>query len=290
MKWIKFFIPLLITLGLSYVLNTSSPFGIQDIPALGKLMSPFEGFWQNAKAESKSDYKNRRLKGLKANVEVVYDERLVPHIFADNLEDALFAQGYVTAQHRLWQMDIATRAAAGQLSEVLGARTLEYDRLQRRRGMLVAAERAVESWKESEDYYLLEAYAAGVNAYIQKLSPKDYPTEYKLMGFQPTPWTMLRSALFLKNMAQTLNFRYEDLEATNSLAMFGNATFDFLFPELNQKQSPVIPVGTIFKTDSIRQSNLTDTIPLPIGQRIPYPALPRSEVGIGSNNWAVFWY
>lgn len=287
MKWIKFLVPLFMTLGLSYVLNTSSPFGIQDMPALGKLMSPFEGFWQNAKAESKSDYKNQKLKGLKANVEVVYDERLVPHLFASSLEDALFAQGYVTAQHRLWQMDIATRAAAGQLSEVLGARTLEYDRLQRRRGMLLAAERAVESWKESEDYYLLEAYVAGVNAYIQQLSPKDYPTEYKLMGFQPSAWSVLRSALFLKNMAQTLNFRYEDLEATNSLAVFGNATFNFLFPELNQKLSPVIPVGTSFKTDSISQSKLNDTIPLPIGQHLPYPALPRSEISIGSNNWAV---
>jgi len=289
MKWIKFIVPLLVTFGLTYVLNTASPFGIADMPALGKLMSPFDGFWQNADGASSKDFHNRKLKGLKANVEVVYDERLVPHIFAETLEDALFAKGYVTAQHRLWQMDISSRAAGGMLSEVLGERTLEYDKLQRKRGMLVAAERAVSTWQESEDYYLMEAYVAGVNAYIKQLSPKDYPLEYKLMGFEPTQWSAFRTALFQKNMAQTLNFSYNDVEATNALSVFGDATFNFLFPEINPKQSPVIPVGTKFESDSLQQPKILDTLPphTVIGQRFPYPSLPRTEPSIGSNNWAV---
>ncbi|MEN0047653.1 MAG: penicillin acylase family protein [Bacteroidota bacterium] len=285
MKYVPFLLSLILTIGLTILLNTPQPFGT-EAPAIGPLLSPSHGFWQNTQAESASDYKKMKLKGLQAEVQVIYDERLVPHIFAQNERDAMYAQGYVTAKHRLWQMDLSTRAAGGKLSEVFGERTLEYDLLQRRRGVLNAAERMVESWKKGEQYDLIQAYADGVNAYINSLSAKDYPIEFKLIGYEPSEWTTLQTALFQKNMSLSLNFRYSDLAATNSLSIFGREAFDFLYPELNPKQSPVIPKGTVWNADSTRIMDL-DTTNILIGGLFDYPELPKSERGIGSNNWAV---
>ncbi len=286
MKFLKFFLALLITAGFNYLMNTSNPFGIDDLPALGKLMSPFQGFWQNAKIESEKTYKKQKLKGLKETVTVKYDERLVPHIFAQNLDDLCFAQGYVTAQHRLWQMDVSTRAAGGRLSEVLGKRTIELDREARRRGMVVAAERAVESWKLSKNYHLLEAYVAGVNAFISALSPDEYPVEFKLLGYAPEEWSVLKTALFQKVMALDLNFGHQDIRATNALEIFGEETFNFLYPEINPEQSPIIPVGTAWKTDS-SELQVADTSEILLGDLSPYPQLKIAPPEIGSNNWAV---
>ncbi|MEM9847124.1 MAG: penicillin acylase family protein [Bacteroidota bacterium] len=286
MKYISFLICLVLTIGLGFLLNTSNPLG-QEVPAVGPLLSPFQGFWQNTKAEKASDYKKVKLKGLQEEVQVFYDERLVPHIFAQNDPDAYYAQGYVYAKHRLWQMDISTRAAAGTLSEILGERMLDYDLLQRRRGIQKAAERAVQSWKKGNKYHLIEAYAKGVNDYINSLAPKDYPIEYKLLGYAPSEWSTLKTALFQKSMALSLNFRYRDLAASNSLQIFGRETFDFLYPEYNPKQSPVIPRGTVWTVDSTQVLEQDTAANILIGAVFPHDPLPISESGIGSNNWAV---
>ncbi|MEM1325734.1 MAG: penicillin acylase family protein [Bacteroidota bacterium] len=285
MKFLPFLISLLLTAALTYLLTIPNPLG-QDVPAIAPLLSPFDGFWQNTKVDNKRTYKNQKLAGLKEEVKIVYDDRLVPHIFAQNELDALFAQGYVTAQHRLWQMDIAVRGAGGTLSEVLGERTIDYDRLQRRRGIKAAAERAAQSWKKSPNVQLLQAYVDGVNAYMSSLSPADYPIEYKLLGYTPEAWSIEKTAIFQKNMALSLNFRYEDLAATNSLQIFGREAFDFLYPETNDKESPVIPRGTIFANDST-ELLLNDSSKVLIGELLPYPDLPMVADGIGSNNWAV---
>ena len=182
------------------------------------------------------------LPGLKGKVEVVYDDLLVPHIFAESKEDAVRVQGYITAQHRLWQMDIATRKASGRLSEVLGERTLNIDRITRRRGMVFAAENNVLGWSKSpEGMRLLEAYADGVNAYIAQLAPADYPIEFKLLDYAPEPWSVLKSALIVEAMAETLCAGENDLASANALAQFGRDTFNYLYPEWNPKQRPIIP-------------------------------------------------
>ena len=81
------------------------------------------------------------------------DNRMVPHIFAQNDHDLAYAQGYVTAMDRLWQMDIATRAISGRLSEVIGRRTLETDKINRRKGHVYAAENAIAEWKKDPKLY-----------------------------------------------------------------------------------------------------------------------------------------
>ena len=286
MKLIQFLVTLAITIFLTVILNQANPFGTENIPPIGRLMSPFQGFWQNAGQTADFDFSPRSFTNLKEETTVIYDDRLVPHIFAQNQLDAHFVQGYVTAQNRLWQMDFATRAAGGMISEVVGERAINYDKNQRRIGLLQAAKKAVASWKEDEtNFALLQSYIDGVNAYIDQLAPKDYPIEYKLMDFQPARWTALKTALFVRRMAQTLNFRHYDLGSTNVLNHFGQETFDFIYPEFNPKQSPIIPESTPWDFDPIYPTQ--DSTQHLIGGIFKHPALPMASEGVGSNNWAV---
>lgn len=242
MRILKFLLSLLLTCAAIWLLQTPQKIGDSTLPPLGAFFNPFSGFWKNAESSDGFFPKNMNLSGLQGKVEVVYDDLLVPHIFAENQEDAARVQGYITAQHRLWQMDITARKAAGRLSEVLGERTLNIDRITRRRGMVFAAENAVLSLsKSAEGKRLLEAYTEGVNAYIEQLSPADYPLEFKLLNYKPEPWSVLKAALVIEAMAETLCAREDDLKANNTLALLGRDTFNYLYPEWNPKQQPIIP-------------------------------------------------
>src|SRR5436190_1155415 len=106
-----------------------------------------------------------KIAGLQAPVNVLRDAQGMPHIRASSLEDVVFAQGYVTAQDRLWQMDITRRFAAGELSEILGPDLVRNDREQRILMLPVVAERAAAAL-QPEERKLSEAYSSGVNAFI----------------------------------------------------------------------------------------------------------------------------
>ena len=110
MKLTKLLLSLLATITLTWFLNTSQNIKGAPVPALGSLFSPFQGFWHNAKPLNEQP-SNQSAQGLKSNVKVVYDDRMVPHVFAENIEDAFFVQGNLHAQNRLWEMDFITRAA-----------------------------------------------------------------------------------------------------------------------------------------------------------------------------------
>lgn len=288
MQALKFSLSLVLTIALVLLLSWHHPLGT-PLPPIGNFFSPFTGFWQNAEPTSAPKAQLLEFPNLKGEVRIVFDKRLVPHIFADSLTDLFFAQGYVTAMHRLWQMDIATRSISGRLSEVIGERTVALDKLQRRQGFLYAAQNALTGWKRSEsEMAALNAYVAGVNAYMATLRPKNYPIEFKLLNYTPEPWTPLKSALFFKSMAQTLCGRSDDLESTNARALFGPELFDFLYPEYNPKQSPVIPAGT--KWDFTPVEIAPDTVTtdsLLLSESIQHQALPESPEFVGSNNWAV---
>ena len=285
MKALRFLFLLALTVGLTWAADTHQPFG-SALPALGPLLEPFGGIWQNLAAETdRNRSETLRLPGLSAPVEVVYDARRVPHIFAQSHLDALTAQGYVTARDRLWQMDISTRDAAGRLSEVLGGGLLERDRYQRRSGMTFAAENAVATWqKDPATWTMLEAYAAGVNAYTDALAPADYPLEFKLLSYAPERWTPYKTALFFKKMAQSLAGRYDDLENTNTRNFLGDEAFRTLFPEINPLESPIIPKGTPFTFDA---EEVDSTAAPNAAGFFSYRPPAKPDVGIGSNNWAV---
>jgi penicillin amidase len=132
---------------------------------------------------------DERLLGLHERVEVLRDTYGVPHIFATDPHDLFFAQGYVTAQDRLWQMDIYRRAAQGRLAEVLGEPALESDRFMRTLGLGRAA-RLDMSVISDEARGFLEAYMEGVNKFLQQHG-ESLPVEFTILGYRPEPWTAL---------------------------------------------------------------------------------------------------
>ncbi len=132
---------------------------------------------------------DERLLGLHERAEVLRDKFGVPHVFASDLHDVFFAQGFVTAQDRLWQMDIYRRAAEGRLAEVLGEPALESDRFMRTLGLGRAAQLDLGVISE-EAHGLLEAYMEGVNKFLQQHG-ESLPVEFTILGYRLEPWTPL---------------------------------------------------------------------------------------------------
>ena len=269
------------------LLSISLTIGGSKAPPLGSFFHPTKGFWNNAQPlESLRDQTIQLALPSGKSVTVVFDERLVPHIFGSNDVDVYFAQGYITGMHRLFQMDISARATEGRLSEFLGSRTIEYDRSQRRLGLAKAAEQTDEIWAQNAEMYQnLKQYAAGINAYIETLSPADYPIEYKILNFSPEEWSPYRTALFAKSMANVLCSSQKDLEFTNTLNIFGRESFDVIAPAYNPKQSPIIPAGTKWDFNSVAVQN---RIQIPVGD-LPSGSFEENDENFlyGSNNWAV---
>jgi penicillin amidase len=140
--------------------------------------------------------------GLAAPVTVARDARGVPHIRAGSLDDLVFAQGYVTAQDRLWQMDLLRRHASGQLAAILGRSMLGADRIQRALQLRAAADRAIASLP-AEQRHWLEVYARGVNASLGA-QMGHLPVEFRLIGYKPNLWTPRDSLLVELAMYQDL--------------------------------------------------------------------------------------
>jgi penicillin amidase len=147
-----------------------------------------------------------QISGLAAAVTVTRDSQGVPDIEAGSLEDLFFAQGYVTAQDRLWQMDAMRRYGGGELSEILGGEMLETDREQRILGLRAAARKSLEM-AGPRDRALLEAYARGVNAYIGTHANR-LPIEFRILGYAPKPWLAEDSVVIANVMVKDLNYHY----------------------------------------------------------------------------------
>lgn len=277
------FIPLILTIALVWALHHR--WG--SIPPFGMLFSPQHGFWQQADPIAAQPDEHITLPGLKGKVEVWLDERMVPHLFADQEQDLFFVQGYLHAKDRLWQMELQTFAAAGRLCEILGPKMLQYDRRQRRLGMGYAAEKTVkEMEKDTVSSMQVNAYTAGVNAYIGRLKARHYPLEYKLLGYAPEPWTNLKTALLLKYMSYDLAYRNHDLEYTNFRKLYSQVDFDDLYPDFGDTSDPIIPKGTPFPAPSAIAVPPSDSVRLAADQFFRFKEeMPDRDNG--SNNWAV---
>jgi penicillin G amidase len=147
-----------------------------------------------------------KVAGLSGPVTVLRDSHGIPHIRAANMDDLLMAQGYVVAQDRLWQMDMARRFAAGELAELLGPAVVEHDRLQRILLIRPSAERLTANMPEDQRR-LFEAFSRGVNAYI-KTHQDNLPAEFRLLGYKPKPWEPVDSWLVALNMVARLDTIY----------------------------------------------------------------------------------
>lgn len=279
MKWFKLMLSGLICAAVACVLNTR----IGQIPAPGKFLAPQQGFWQNENSDPGAAEVS--LAGLQAPVEVFYDEALIPHVFAQNDPDLYRTQGYLTARHRLWQMEFQTHAAAGRISELIGARALNFDRNQKRKGMVFGAEKAVETMKKTPGLEaLLTAYRDGVNSYIAQLTPADYPVEYKLLGYAPEPWTLKKTALLLMYMTDILAGGDSDLEYTNFLKKYGKEKFDLLYPDFFDVNDPVIPAERDWSDWQVNQPEVPEgNFPL----EYTTSTMDKPHPDNGSNNWAV---
>jgi penicillin amidase len=282
LRIIKPILALLVSVSLTWVLNTRQG----DVPPFGKFLSPFRGFWRNAEpATAPAALQTLRLPGLRQPVQVRFDDKHVPHVFALNDHDLYYAQGYLTARDRLWQMDFLAHVAGGRLSEIVGPARLETDRFFRRMGLPFGARRSLDSaMTDPVTRTVLTSYADGVNAYISTLTPQTLPFEYKLLDYAPEPWAPLKSALILKYMAFDLSGRSDDLRMSNALTRYGPAVIKDLFPNYPVQEEPVVPVGTPL-----------DFQPLPVPATPPgflaamSGKVPQNEPDpeLGSNNFAV---
>jgi len=147
-----------------------------------------------------------QLNGLSGPVTVTRDSHGVPTIEAASLDDLFFAQGYVTAQDRLWQMDVMRRFGGGELSEILGPDTLKLDREQRILGLRAAAKKSL-TISSARDRGFFDAYARGVNAFISTHGNR-LPIEFRILRYMPKPWLAEDSVIIANSMVKDLNYHY----------------------------------------------------------------------------------
>ncbi|MGB3006186.1 MAG: penicillin acylase family protein [Chitinophagaceae bacterium] len=288
MRIVPFATSLVITAGLVFALNR--PIGPLPMPA-GKFLSPQHGFWQNAEPANQSFNAELNFSELKGKADVFFDERLVPHVFAENDEDLYFIQGYLHAKFRLFQMDLQTKAAAGRASEIAGKKAINFDKEQRRLGMVYAAENSLkEIEKDPVTKSFFDAYTKGINAYIGTLKESTLPIEYKLLNIIPEKWTNLRSALLLKMMAKMLTSGTEsDLANTNAKTIFMPDELKMIYPQFHDSLAPIVPKGTVFEKPGIITVKPLTADSLYFGKKDTITAYENSKPDInnGSNNWVV---
>ena len=227
--------------------------------------------------------------GLSARVDVSRDAHGVPHIRAQSIADALFAQGYVTAQDRLWQMDLSRRKAEGTLSEIFGDRTLRMDIESHTLDFAGVAERALAEMSPDE-HCLLSAYARGINVFIE--SHRDHlPLEFMLMRYQPQPWREVDSVAVALNLSTSLSQTWQsDLMREHIAAKLGKELFSDAFPDHSALDMPVADVPASTPPAPKTAANLgmgTEVFPDNLPVEALFPAPLESTSGIGSNNWVV---
>lgn len=241
-----------------------------------------------------------QLAGINQLVTIRRDERGIPYIEAGNDEDLVFAQGYVTASDRLWQMDLFRRTERGELAEVLTAGpnnlALEQDKQHRTLGFgqVVEAEIAQASPKARA---VFEAYARGVNAYIATLDAKTLPPEFQILQFRPKPWTPADSLLVVKLLFEALSSTWRLDIMRDALSSMPAEKRAGLMPEFSPLDAIVVGKDTK-KTPAARNKTSVPThLPydameaLAKSQEIADAALARvgfyAEGLAASNNWVV---
>jgi penicillin G amidase len=237
--------------------------------------------------------------GLRAPVTVTRNAQGVPSIHASSMEDLLFAQGYVTAQDRLWQMDTLRRHAAGELAEILGPGLVEHDKLQRYLQLRAAADRGAASLS-ADQRSELEAYARGVNAFIDS-QRNNLPLEFHLLHYAPRPWTPRDSLLVSLVMWQDLSTSFTTKLDREALSRhLPPSLLPDLYPVGSWRDHPPTQPPTDLTTpheieeiplDKTQSRLEPPTTPAKPGDILTLTAAlnpdPCHDCRAGSNNWAV---
>src|SRR5438876_9346437 len=195
----------------------------------------------NSGAVAQQSTKSLSLSGLRGRVTVRRDERGIPYIEATNDDDLYFAQGYVTASDRLWQMDLLRRTVRGELSEIFGQATLAQDKTHRVFGFAGILEQTAAHLPPNLNA-ALNAYAKGVNAFIDSLTDKNLPPEFVVLQYKPRHWTPADSLGVGKILAEYLSSSWQLDIMRASLASLPQTKRDALLPEISPLD--VIVVGS----------------------------------------------
>ena len=265
-------------------------------PPLGPLLDPAHGIWATEREQVRAGDQRVEIPSLDSTVAIRYDLRGVPHITAATELDAYRALGYVVARDRLFQLELQTRAASGTLTELAGARAIDVDRRARALGMARAAETKFAALDSADPGMLaMRAYSEGINAWIDGMSRRQLPIEYRLLGRHPARWEPINSVHLLNQMARTLSYGDDELRNLGAAARVGAAAADALFPYNSPIQEPIQPNGRGAPRFALRR------LPPPGDPMEGIARPPRSSAdaatggderrrhgdAIGSNNWAV---
>jgi len=237
-----------------------------------------------------------QISGLEGPVTVTRDSHGVPAIEAASFTDLFFAQGFVTAQDRLWQMDVMRRYGSGELSEIFGEDTLKVDREQRILGLRAAAKKAIEM-ASPRDRSFLEAYTRGVNAYIGTRGDR-LPIEFRMLRYAPKPWSMEDSVVIAYVLVKDLNYHYffDALSREKILAKLGpELTADLYVNRSWHDRPPTVMREDLTEPDNTGGSDDEDDDDSPDNsvtqKRVPLiapVAAPVEDLPVnGSNDWVV---
>ena len=221
-----------------------------------------------------------KLRGIGKPIEVLRDPNGIPHIFAASIEDAHFALGFVHAQDRLWQMEMNRRIGAGRLAEILGPGALETDRLLRTLGVRRVAEANLKHY-DAESRRLLDAYSAGVNAFLA--SDPVLPPEFWILEARPERWKPVDSVTWLKMMAWDLggNWRSELLRLQLATRMATSRIQEFLPPYPGDAPIPLPDLKDFYKILEKQEAQIAND------SSGSDPEFEKEPEGIGSNSWVL---
>ncbi len=226
-----------------------------------------------------------RIAGLSAPTSVIRDAQGVPHITAATLDDLVFAQGYVTAQDRLWQMDVTHRYITGELAEILGPDYVKLDRLQRTLGMRQVAQRSLSNVAD-DDRRLLEAYARGVNAYVES-HRSTLPVEFRVLGYTPRAWSAEDTFLIACMFNEMLNLysAYDMLARERVMARMPADLGTDLFPNSSWRDHP--PGQDDGQPPAIDHQPATALPQVPEVGALDRQSSTNDVLLPGSNNWVI---
>ncbi|MCJ7733294.1 MAG: penicillin acylase family protein, partial [Anaerolineales bacterium] len=250
-----------------------------------------------------------QIQGLDAPVKIYRDGYGIPQIFASTHHDLFFAQGYVHAQDRFWQMDFWRHLGAGRLAELVGKPMLETDKFLRTLGWERVAKQELDLLS-ADELTILDAYSAGVNAYIQDADPKSLSLEYLFLGlvnsdYEPPPWTPLNSLTWGKAMAWDLRANLDsEIERAKLLKIIPRNQLEFIYPPYPEDHPFIVPgfsIGQSPAKEGANQSNpnpsYTDqqtwdaVVEILAGVQTSLENLDQLTGGgfqsVGSNSWAI---
>ena len=239
-----------------------------------------------------------RLDGLEGSVQIKRDVHGIPQIFADEPADLFFAQGYVQAQDRFYEMDFRRHVTAGRLSELVGKSGLETDRFVRTLGWRRVAEQEFESLG-SHARSMLEAYARGVNSYIDGKSGSELSLEYAVLSltgpdYRPEPWTPVDSGAWVKAMAWDLRSNMTDeIDRTMASRQMSTKNVEELYPARPKSHDPIVTDprldvhGTKLGEPANAETEVLASLSKVRDAAEALPALLGTDQGIGSNAWVV---